>query len=98
MARALHFGRANLSVPFFGDQPFWAETAYHLGASPRPIPFRKLNRERLAAALRVVTTDAVMHQKARDLGERIRSEDGVARAVSIIEERLAKPTTFSLSR
>lgn len=98
MARALHFGRPNVSVPFFGDQPFWAETGYHLGVSPRPIPFRKLRSDRLAAALRAVTTDKAMQQRAADLGERIRAEDGVARAVEIIEQRLAKPTMLSLSR
>lgn len=71
--------------PFFGDQPFWGQRVYELGVGTQPIPQKKLTAENLRAAVRTVGTDAEMQHRAESLGEKIRAEDGVARAVEIIE-------------
>ncbi len=47
---------------------------------------KKLTTERLVAAIRIVTQDERMKRLAEDLGERIRTENGVAWAVKIINE------------
>lgn len=84
----LRAGKPTIICPFFGDQPFWGRCVTALGAGPRPIPQRTLTADRLAQAIRTATTDDGMHRRAADLGERIRAEQGVARAVGIIDDEL----------
>ena len=57
-----------------------------MGAGPEPVPQKKLTTERLAAAIRAVTEDKGMRRLAEELGQGIRAENGVARAVEIIGE------------
>ncbi|OGO41294.1 MAG: hypothetical protein A2W36_04530 [Chloroflexi bacterium RBG_16_58_14] len=71
-------------VPHFGDQPFWARRVHALGASPPPIPRRRLTAERLAQALLDATRDSQMQAQAQQLSERIRAENGVERAIEIL--------------
>ena len=84
-AAALRSGIPSLIIPFFADQPFWAEHVYQLGASPLPIPRAKLTAERLAAALQQIQTDKRMWHEAGAVGQTIREEDGIGQAVAVIE-------------
>lgn len=79
-AASLRAGAPAVVVPFLADQNFWGARLAGLGVGPRPIPRSKLTAERLAAALDE-TKDAGMHERARAMGENIRAEDGVARAI-----------------
>jgi UDP:flavonoid glycosyltransferase YjiC (YdhE family) len=85
-AAGLRAGVPSIVIPFFGDQPFWARRVRELGAGPAPVPRRRLTVDRLAAAIREAVTDREMRRHAAELGSRIRAEDGVARAVAIIEQ------------
>jgi len=87
-AAGLRAGVPTITVPYFGDQPLWAERIHALGAGTRPIQRKRLTADNLAAAIQVATTDAAMRQRAADLGARLRAEDGVARAVECIRARL----------
>jgi sterol 3beta-glucosyltransferase len=89
-AAGLRAGRPTVICPFFGDQPFWGRRVHDLGVGSTPIPQKKLTAEKLAAALREVTTSPAIRAQADALGDRIRREDGVARAVAFIE-RLVHP-------
>jgi UDP:flavonoid glycosyltransferase YjiC (YdhE family) len=90
MSAALRHGLPSVTVPHFvADQPFWARRIYDLGAGTMPIPRKRLSADRLAAALRVATTDSSMRERAAAIGEAIRSEDGVTRAVQELERALA---------
>jgi sterol 3beta-glucosyltransferase len=84
----LRAGKPTLVCPFFGDQPFWGQRVYELGVGPQPIPQRKLTAENLAQAMRQLTDDEVVNQKAQALGEQICSEDGVAEAIEVIRNYL----------
>ncbi|MEJ7820170.1 MAG: glycosyltransferase [Rubrobacteraceae bacterium] len=79
-AASLRAGAPAIVVPFLADQYFWGARLAGLGVGPQPIPRSKLTTERLAAALDE-TKDIGMRERARALGEKIRAEDGVARAV-----------------
>ena len=72
-------------VPFFGDQPFWGQRVADLGVGPAPVPRKKLTVERLARAIREAVTDQGMRERAARLGAQIRAEDGIARAVAVVE-------------
>lgn len=80
-AASLRAGIPTATVPFFTDQPFWGSRISHLGVGPEPIPRKRLSAQRLAAAIDRATSDPIMRSQARLLGERIRSETGVERAV-----------------
>jgi len=86
---SLRAGIPTIVVPFFFDQPFWGQRVADLGVGPQPIPRKKLSVERLTAAITTAVTDKKMQERAAALGERIRAEDGVARAVEFINRSLS---------
>jgi len=85
---ALRAGIPSVVVPFTADQPFWGRRVYQLGVGPKPIPHKKLTVQSLAEAIHVALSDQTMQRRAEALGERLRSEDGVAQAVQVIEQYL----------
>jgi sterol 3beta-glucosyltransferase len=88
-AAALRAGIPSVALPQMTDQFLWARRLHELGVSPAPIRRRELTAERLAQAIRVASGDVGMQRRAAALRERIRSEDGVARAVEAFERRVA---------
>jgi sterol 3beta-glucosyltransferase len=87
-AAALKAGKPNFICPFLGDQPFWGRRVADLGIGPEPIAIRRLTTERLAHALREITTHQDMITRARQLSQVLERENGVKTAVEIIEQRL----------
>ena len=84
---ALRAGLPSVVVPIFADQPFWGRRVFEIGAGPRPIPAKRLTDDALASAIRL-TASPEMRRRAVALGEQIRREDGVARAVEAIHEHV----------
>ncbi|MGB7537827.1 MAG: glycosyltransferase [Anaerolineales bacterium] len=78
-------GVPSLIAPFAGDQQAWAERAAKLGVGPRMKDAKSLTAEGLAAAIEAAVNDPGLRSRAASLGEKIRSENGVARAVEVIE-------------
>jgi sterol 3beta-glucosyltransferase len=89
-AAGLRAGVPTIVCPFFGDQPFWGRRVAALGVGPAPIPQRRLTAKRLGAALESTLQDKAMHRRAQQLGELIRREDGVGRAIALIEKEVAE--------
>jgi UDP:flavonoid glycosyltransferase YjiC (YdhE family) len=79
-------GIPSIITPFMGDQPFWGRRVYELGVGPKPIPRRGLSVDRLAESIRIAVSDTVMQERAASLGQLIRAENGIARAVAVIEQ------------
>jgi UDP:flavonoid glycosyltransferase YjiC (YdhE family) len=86
----LRAGVPSVLVPHAGDQTLWARQVMELGVGPRPIPRRRLTAERLAAAMARAVTDQEMRARAAELGTRIRAEDGVGRAIEVIEQHVTR--------
>ena len=84
-AAGLRAGRPTLICPFFGDQPFWGNQIYTLGVGPKPIPQKQLTTSKLAVAMHELVSNQTMRRNAETLGEKIRAEDGVGNAISILE-------------
>lgn len=84
----LRAGKPTVICPFFGDQPFWGQVVLRAGVGPAPVPQRSLTPERLAGAIQAALQPDVVQQAAA-MGERIRAEDGIERAVQIIERELS---------
>jgi sterol 3beta-glucosyltransferase len=90
-AAGLRAARPTVICPFMGDQPFWGSRIHALGAGPEPIPQKKLTPENLAAALRQAVDGPEMRARAETVAEGIRSENGVANAIAIINKKAANP-------
>jgi UDP:flavonoid glycosyltransferase YjiC (YdhE family) len=84
----LRSGVPSVVCPFFADQPFWGRRVAALGVGPAPIPQSALTADGLAAALRQATHDPAMRARAATLGTALRAEDGVGRAVAVLERRV----------
>jgi UDP:flavonoid glycosyltransferase YjiC (YdhE family) len=87
----LRAGVPNIVVPFASvDQVAWAERVDTLGVGPRAPRISRLTAEELAEAITVAVNDAALRARAAALGAAIRAEDGIARAVEIIERQAAR--------
>lgn len=84
-------GVPNIVIPFTSDQPFWGRRVHQLGAGPKPIPARSLSVKRLAEAIVEAVSDVDMRSRAWEIGKCIRAEDGVSRAIDLVE-RCAQAT------
>jgi sterol 3beta-glucosyltransferase len=85
-AAALRAGVPSVIAPFSGDQPFWGERIRKLGLGTAPIHHARLKAHRLAAAIDSVVDDLEMQKRAYTTGEKIRSENGIARAVEAFQK------------
>ena len=90
-AEGLRAGKSTLICPTsMNDQAFWGRRVFELGVGPKPIPQNKLTAEMLGRAIHRAVTDGGVRQRAEELGEMIRTERGVVRAVKIIDERIGR--------
>ncbi len=94
-AAGLRAGVPTIVIPFFGDQPFWGQRVAALGVGTAPIPRKQLTAERLAKAIHRVVSDRAMRECAAAIGAKIQAEDGVAKAVAIVQE-LERRGVFSV--
>ncbi len=88
-ATGLRAGRPTIVCSFFGDQPYWGSRVAKLGVGPKPIARKDLSAARLADRIRSAVTDEGIRTRAAALGEKLRAEDGVARAVESVLRALA---------
>jgi UDP:flavonoid glycosyltransferase YjiC (YdhE family) len=89
-AAAFQAGIPQVVIPHIIDQFIWGQKVHELGVGPQPISRAKLRRETLTQAIGQVLHDETMRMKASTLGQKIRLERGVARAVELITEVIAE--------
>ena len=82
----LRAGVPSIIVPHFVDQPFWGRKVAKLGVGTQPIPREQLSVETLSRAIKRAIYDKPMQARAKELGERIRAENGVKSAVRFFED------------
>jgi sterol 3beta-glucosyltransferase len=83
-AAGLIAGRPTWIFTVFGDQPFWGHRVAQLGVGGYN-RFTDLDLSHLTTALRALV-DTDVQQRAAALGQRLRTENGLAEAVRIIEK------------
>jgi sterol 3beta-glucosyltransferase len=88
-AAALRAGVPSVLVPHLGDQAMWGRLLFKLGVAPRPIPMRRLDGRRLERALREALAEGRMRERASETAAALAAEDGVERAVEVIESFMA---------
>ena len=91
-ASAFCAGVPQIVVPHMQDQPFWGNKTYQLGVGAKPVPRSRLSVDSFARALQSVIDDPSMRTRAEEIGEKVRAEQGVEKAVAVIER------TFNLQK
>ena len=84
-ATAARAGIPQIIVPHLLDQFFWAKRIRDLGLGPKGIPQSRLCSRSLARAITACLRIRQYGNRARQVGIRLRHQNGVARAVKIIE-------------
>jgi sterol 3beta-glucosyltransferase len=87
-AFGLRAGKTACVVSFVFDQFYWGERIAELGVGPKPIRHTKLTVESLKEAIGLGVSNSQMRQKAAELGQRIRAENGIENAAQVIEQLL----------
>jgi len=85
-AAAVRAGVPSIVAPFGFDQTIWGRQTAKLGVGVDPLPQSKLTAAKLAEAIRIATSNRTMKQRASELGAKVRSENGIARAVEIFHQ------------
>ena len=85
---ALRSGIPSIIIPFGGDQYHWARVVVELGVAPQAPSVDKLTADSLAGAIRCAINDQGLCARAMELGEMIRAEDGVSRAIDIVDQHI----------
>jgi len=88
-AAGLKAGKPTIIIPHNADQPAWGKRVFELGVGSKPIKRSKLTSEKLANAIRFVQQPKII-ANADKLGQELRKENGVKKAVKIINDYLAK--------
>ncbi|KAI1628039.1 sterol 3beta-glucosyltransferase [Exophiala viscosa] len=83
-------GRPTVVVPFFGDQPFWGAMTAKAGAGPKPIPYKQLTADKLAAQIMDALKPESL-ERAKELSMKIRSEDGTEAGAQSFHKQLHLP-------
>lgn len=85
-AAGLRAGIPALVIPHIADQFYWGQKVHELGVGPQPIPRGKLTLEGLTASLDELVRNITLGVTAANLGRVICSEDGIKKAVQLIED------------
>lgn len=85
-AAGLRAGVPSIITSYTADQFFWSACIAALGVGPRSVSYHKLTAEALAAMIRQAVADKEMRHRAAEIGHIIEAENGVGKAVEIIEE------------
>jgi UDP:flavonoid glycosyltransferase YjiC (YdhE family) len=81
----LRAGIPSIIAPFGGDQWSWADLVVKAGVGLRVGSGQRIRAKQLAAAMETVITDPTLRQRANAFGDAIRAENGIARAIQLIE-------------
>lgn len=74
-AAGIACGKPTVVVPFFGDQAFWGAMLARAGAGPKPVPYKELTADILAASIEEAIQPAIV-EKAKQMAESIKHENG----------------------
>lgn len=90
-AAGLRAGVPGMIMPFTFDQSFWGRRLAELGVGLPPISYRRLTAAKLAEAMVRLTSSDAIKARAAEMGQHIREEDGITKAVQLVESYLGRP-------
>ncbi len=87
-ASALHSGKPAIVVPHIADQPFWAGEVRRIGTGI--MVNKKRWPETLPEAIHQIKKNTAMRQRAEEVADILKKENGPANAVRMLEEFVRK--------
>ena len=81
----LRASRPTFICPLAFDQPFWGRRIFALGLGPKPQKLKRLKAERFAQGLVDLVHNKSYAARAAEMAAAIAREDGVAKAIEVIE-------------
>ena len=84
--KALQSGIPSLVLPFTSDQPYWGRRIMKLGAGPAPLSPRNVSTRQLKDAIQRLLSDQEIRNRAEQIGQLIKKENGVSTAIDLIEQ------------
>jgi len=87
-ASCLKAGKPFLTCPVLhplGDQFFWGKIAYQKGVALYPLPIKKLTADKFLESVLELLSNEMLYHNAALLAQEMRREDGVMKAIEIIE-------------
>lgn len=85
---ALRSAVPSAAIPIGVDQPYHARRMHALGVGPAPLPHRRLSAQTLASLITEMLDSpraAVYGQRAREVAQTCRAEDGVGKTVALLD-------------
>jgi UDP:flavonoid glycosyltransferase YjiC (YdhE family) len=79
-------GRPAVVVPHLGEQMVWAELLKSAGCAGDIVPSDQLTAGRLSSAIEKTLKNPDLYRTTAEMAEKVREEDGVARARMLLEE------------
>ncbi len=86
VASILRAGKPLAIIPIYGDHKFWARKVYELKVGTQPMPLKKLDEKLIIETAENLMNNNELIANAKRLGEKIRSEKGIEKAVELIEK------------
>jgi sterol 3beta-glucosyltransferase len=80
-------GVPSIVVAHFDEQGFWGLELKRLGIAPNPLLRRKVTSRNLAESIKTVVNSPTMHEKAKAIGQAMKNENGVRKAVELINRK-----------
>lgn len=84
-ATGLRAGKPTIIIPHNADQPAWGQRVFEMGVGSKPIKKADLTVSNLVSAIRFAQQPNII-ENADKLGRELRKENGVQKAVDIIED------------
>ena len=88
-ATGLRAGKPTIIIPHNADQPAWGQRVFELGLGPKPIKKSRLTAEKLADAI-LYSLKPTIIDNAQRIGQQLRKENAVQKAIIIIESLISK--------
>lgn len=83
-------GRPSIVVEHAFDQQFWGDELRRAGVAGTVLHRNTVTSHQLAEALRAALQSDAMQQRAAEIGRAMQQEDGVTRAIQLIEQRFGR--------
>ena len=78
-------GVPSIVIPHLADQPYWGSRLRKLGVAPKILPRKQMTAKSLAGRILQVINSESMSTRAKKLGHKIETEDGLGKAVELVE-------------
>lgn len=96
-AECLRAGKPMFICPVLyplGDQSFWGELAYKKGVAVESVPLSKLTPDIFIKRLKQLIGDKQLYKNSQQMAFKINAENGLEKAVSVIEEIMNERPVF----